>query len=97
MSCPHCCTHSHVSVHRARGSGAGFSLVGTIFKLLLVYVGLIFAGGTLINTGHPVATETGRLIHTITFIEPAIHWTQTHGWYPLAMGLETLASGMRFS
>ena len=68
-----------------------------MFRLLLVYVGLIFAGGTLINTGHPVAMETGRLIHTITFVEPAIHWTQSHGWYPVSMGIETVARGVRFS
>jgi hypothetical protein len=64
---------------------------------VLLYVGLIFTGGTLIHTGHPVAVETGRLIHTVTFVEPAIKWANSRGFAPLAYGLRTVADGMRFS
>ena len=63
----------------------------------LLYVGLVFAGGTLINTGHPVAVESGRLIHTVTFIEPATNWLQSHGYGAIAYGMNAVAGGMRFS
>ncbi len=72
-------------------------LFATLFQLLLLYVGLLFTGGTLINTGHPVAVETGRLIHTVTFVEPAITWAKSSGYTPLAFGLRTVAEGIRFS
>lgn len=75
----------------------GGGLLSGLFKCLLLYVGLVFAGGTLIQTGHPVAVESGRLIHTIAFIEPATHWLQTHGYGAVAYGVQAIADGMRFS
>ena len=90
MACPHCCNYAPPA-RRSPG------VISTLFKVLLVYVGLVFAGGTLINTGHPVAAESGRLIHTITFVDPAIRWTQSHGWTHLAGGLQLVAGGARFS
>jgi hypothetical protein len=71
--------------------------VSTLFKLVLVYAALVFTAGTLINTRHPVAVEAGRLIQTITFIDPAINWTQTHGYGSVAHGLAMIAHGVEFS
>src|SRR5262245_55058096 len=50
--CP-CCGNQTVEKRRS-------GVIGTAFKLLLLYVVLVFASGTLINTGHPVAVEAGR-------------------------------------
>ena len=58
---------------------------------------MVFAGGTLINTRHPVAAEAGRLIQTVTFIQPAINWTHNHGYPGAAYGLSVLAHGIEFS
>ena len=87
-ACP-CCS---APVRPRRGG-----LFSGLFKLMLVYVALVFAAGTLINTRHPVAVEAGRLIQTVTFIEPAIDWTQTHGYEHVAYGLSMLAHGVEFS
>jgi hypothetical protein len=62
-----------------------------------VYVALVFGAGTLINTRHPVAVEAGRLIQTVTFINPAIAWTHSHGYHSASYGLSVLAQGMEFS
>jgi hypothetical protein len=92
MSCPHCCNHAYAKPAR-RGPG----VIGMLVKVLLVYIALVFTGGTLINTGHPVAVEAGRLIQTVTMVDPAIRWTQNHGWTHLAGGLQIVAGGVRFS
>ena len=93
--CPYCnsCFASNTCCSRRSCGG----LISGLFKLVLLYVGLVFAGGTLINTGHPVAVESGRLIHTITFVEPTAHWLQSHGYGAIAYGMNALAGGMRFS
>jgi hypothetical protein len=59
----------------------------------MLYMVLVFGGGTLINTPHPVAQEVGKLLHTVTFIEPAIGWAQSNDYKALAGGLQTLAAG----
>ena len=87
-SCPHC--HAPVS-HRGGG------LFSTLFKVALLYVGMVFTAGTLIKTGHPVAVEAGRLMHTVTFIDPAIRWTAGNGFGVVSHGLQVLADGARFS
>ena len=46
---------------------------------------------------HPVAVEAGRLIHTVTFIDPAIGWTRSHGYPSVSHGLAMLAHGIEFS
>ncbi|MHC5025821.1 MAG: hypothetical protein ACYTGR_03570 [Planctomycetota bacterium] len=71
-----------------------FRPVGTLFQLALVYLLLIFSGGTLQNTGHPVAVEAGKLIHTITLVDPAIRWADRQGIEPVAMGLHVLSNGL---
>ncbi len=93
--CPYCNSRfasSTCCTLRPRGG-----IVSGLFKTVLLYVGLVFASGTLINTGHPVAVESGRLIQTVTFVEPAIHWTQSHGYGLIAHGLKAVADGYRFS
>ncbi len=65
-----------------------------LFNVLLAYVLLVVGGGTLINSGHPVAVEAGRLLHVVTFVEPAITWTHAHGMQHVANGLQFLANGI---
>ncbi|MCI0364844.1 MAG: hypothetical protein L0Y44_12575 [Phycisphaerales bacterium] len=90
MSC--CCNcHEYSAGGRRRGG-----IVSTFFKLVLLYVVLVFGAGTLINTGHPVAVESGKLIQVVTFINPAIGWADSQGWEHLAHGLRVLSSGVSF-
>ncbi len=72
----------------------GFRPFALLFNVLLAYVLLVVGGGTLINTGNPVAVETGKLLHVVTFVDPAISWTYAHGLEPLAQGLQFLANGI---
>jgi hypothetical protein len=65
-----------------------------LFNIALMWVVLVLGGGTLINTGHPVAAEAGRLIQTVTFVEPAIRWADGRGAQPLASGLKVLQNGV---
>ena len=77
-----------------RGSGGRFRPFSFLFSMVLVYLFMLVGGGTLINTGHPVAVESGRLLHTVTFVEPAIHWADSRGIGPLAHGLRLAAGGL---
>ncbi len=65
-----------------------------LFQLLLLYVLLVVTGGTLINTGHPVAVEVGRLLHLVTLVDPAIGWAHGCGLERVAEGLHALAGGV---
>ncbi|MHC5023271.1 MAG: hypothetical protein ACYTGG_05095 [Planctomycetota bacterium] len=60
----------------------------------MLYVLMVFGGGTLINTGHPVAVEVGRMLHLVTFVEPTISWADHAGHDALAGGLRVLAHGV---
>ena len=75
------------------GEKRRIGVIGTIFKLVLLYVVLVVASGTLINTGYPVAVEAGRLIQVVTLVEPATLWAQHHHWDHVAGALQTLAQG----
>ena len=89
MNC--CCHHDHCGDDgRPRRTGGFFR---TLFSVLLLYATLVFGGGTLINTGHPVAVEAGRLMQLVTFVEPTIGWASHRGYKPLATGLRRLAAG----
>jgi hypothetical protein len=68
-----------------------------LLQVALLYVVLVFGGGTLVNTGHPVAVEVGRLLHTVTLVEPAIYWAEAHDYGALAGGLRTLSHGVQVS
>ena len=70
------------------------SLLSLLLQIMLLYVLLVFGGGTLINTGHPVAVEVGKLIHTVTMVEPGIYWAESGGHDMLAGGLRMLAGGV---
>ncbi|MHC5002462.1 MAG: hypothetical protein ACYTJ0_05005 [Planctomycetota bacterium] len=83
----HCCTCDRPTTRRRPG------LVGLIFNLALLYLALVVGGGTLQRVNHPVAVELGRLIHTVTFVEPTIAWADRNQPV-LATGLERLSSGL---
>ncbi len=84
------CCYCQRPVTTRRSDGIFISLL----KLLALYITLVFVGGTLINTGHPVASEVGRLIHVVTLIDPAINWATAQGWEYLASGLRMAAHGL---
>ncbi len=67
-----------------------FRPIAVLFQLVVLYMMLVLGGGTLINTGHPVAEEAGRLIQTVTLVDPAIQWADSHGLNPVAGGLPVL-------
>ena len=70
------------------------SIFGLLFKIILLWSMLVFSGGTLQHVPHPVANEAGRLIHTVTFVEPSIHWADRNGYMPLSVGLRFLSNGV---
>lgn len=72
----------------------GFHPVRMLFQIALLYVVLVFGGGTLVRTGNPVAVELGRLMHTVTLVQPAIHWADSRDYDALAGGLRTLSDGV---
>ena len=80
-------------------NGAGprrrFSFVRTLVSVALLYATLVFGGGSLIRTGHPVAVELGRIIQTVTFVEPGIRWAHVNGHDRLAGGLRWLSDGVQ--
>jgi hypothetical protein len=55
---------------------------------------LVVTGGTLMNTGHPVAMEAGHLLHVVTLIDPAIYWADMQGVEPVAHGLRFISHGV---
>jgi hypothetical protein len=69
-------------------------LVGLVFNLALLYVMLVVGGGTLINTGHPVASEVGKLMHVVACVDPVIDWADSRDYDVLAAGLDTLSDGL---
>ena len=85
-SCARCVRHQEPR--------SGFHPLSLLFQIVLLYAALVAAGGTLINTGHPVAVEAGRLIQAVTFVDPAISWANARGFQALASGLRLLAGGI---
>jgi len=71
-----------------------FRPIRFLFHLMFLYVLLVFGGGTLIQTGQPIAVEIGRIFHIVTFVDPTIHWAQTHDQPALAIGLRVLSNGV---
>jgi hypothetical protein len=69
-------------------------LISTMFKLVLLYAVLVLTGGTLINTGNPIAYEVGQLIHVLTFVDHLGAWANGHGLTFLAGGLDALQGGL---
>jgi len=65
-----------------------------LLNLVLVWLLLAATGGTLMNTGHPVAMETGRLLHVVTLVDPAIGWAEAQGVEPVAHGLRLVSHGI---
>jgi len=65
-----------------------------LLNFVLAYVILVGGGGTLINTGHPVAVEAGKMVQTITFVQPTIHWAENTNHRVVAHGLRVLSNGL---
>ena len=86
------CCQCGCKPERRRGGVSG--LFKAAITLMLIYGSLVFGSGTLMNTGHPVAVEAGRLIQVVTFVEPTINWVERVGHPILASGLTRLASGV---
>jgi len=59
----------------------------------VTYAAVVFASGTMIRTGHPLASEVGRVVQQVTMIQPAIEWTESQQWMPLASALRLIADG----
>jgi len=88
------CCWSGCSKRREAGRRRGPGVIGTLMQLLFAWAILVFAGGTLINTGHPVAVETGRLIHTVTFVEPLDRWAEHRDYDLLSNTVGLLRKGV---
>ncbi len=72
----------------------GFRPIALLFNLAFLYVALVVGGGTLINTGHPVAMEAGKILQTVTMVEPTIGWANGSGLQVVAGGLRFLSAGV---
>ena len=86
--CP-CCQEQPTTTPRRR-----FRPIAVLLNLVLAYALLIVGGGTLINTGHPVAVEVGRIMQLVTLVQPTIHWAQANDHDTMAGGLTVLANGV---
>lgn len=65
-----------------------------LFNIAFAWLLLVVTGGTLMNTGHPVAMEAGHLLHVVTLIDPAIYWADTQGIEPVSHGLRFISHGI---
>ena len=87
--CCQCCQEQPTAAPRRR-----FRPIAVLLNLVLAYALLVVGGGTLINTGHPVAVETGKLMQLVTLVQPTIHWAKANDHYKVAGGLTVLAGGV---
>jgi hypothetical protein len=85
-----CCCHAAPSAPARRR----FSVLGLLVQLLALYAVLVFGGGTLAKVQHPVAAEIGRLMQTVSLVEPTIRWADSRGYEALSGSLRTLANGL---
>ncbi len=88
---PHVVTHRPHTLPRSRCACALLVLA----QVAILYVGAVFAGGRLIASRHPTAQRVGVALHTITMINPAIRWSDTHGHDTLTRTLLALADAPR--
>ena len=87
--CCQCCQEQPTDTPRRR-----FRPIAVLLNLVLAYVLLVMGGGTLINTGHPVAVEVGKIMQVVTLVEPTIHWAKSNDHYKVAGSLLVLSSGV---
>lgn len=88
-----CATCSHDKCKRCSRRRRG-GVLSFIFKTVFAYALLVLIAGTLINTGHAVASEAGELMQTVLLVDPAIGWAESRGIEPLANGLRVVAAGI---
>ena len=90
--CCHCC--GEPNQQPAEKPRKRFRPIAMLLNFVLAYILLVGGGGTLINTGHPVAVEAGKMVQTITFVQPTIHWAETNDHRGVAHGLRVLSNGL---
>ena len=91
--CCHCCGEPNQQTIDEKPPKR-FRPVAMLLNFVLAYILLVGGGGTLINTGHPVAVEAGRMVQTITFVKPTIHWAENSNHRGIAHGLRVLSNGL---
>ena len=84
----HCCCPKNAKAKSSPG------ILGILTRVVVTYLVLVLAGGTMINTGHPVAMEAGELLHTVLLVEPLTYWTADHSMGYIAHGIQFLADGV---
>ena len=63
-------------------------------KTAVIYVGVVFAGGTLVHSGHDGAQRIGVALHRVTMINPLIRWADAHDHDGMLHVLLTIADGV---
>ena len=90
--CCHCCGEQNQPT--AEKPRKRFRPIALLLNFVIAYILLVGGSGTLINTGHPVAVEAGKMVQTITFVQPTIHWAETNDHRGVAHGLRVLSGGV---
>lgn len=93
FNCCHCCGEPDQQ-QTAEKPRKRFRPIAMIINLVIAYVLLVGGAGTLINTGHPVAVEVGKMVQTFTFVKPTIHWAESSNHHRAAQGLKVLSNGL---
>lgn len=82
----------HTTTHQPEKRGG--SILGWLFKIVIAYLILVFGGGTLVQTKNPTAMKVGKIMQTVTFIDPTIKWADARGFTAVATGLRELSEGV---
>jgi hypothetical protein len=68
--------------------------VSTLLKVAVIYAGIAFAGGSMLQSSHPGFVRTGQTLHAMLMINPMIRWADAHEQHHLVDVLVTVARGM---
>lgn len=72
----------------------GAQATALLLKSAVIYAGIAFAGGTLINTGQTGAQQCGWTLQTVIMINPLIRWADANDHRELCDVLMTVADGL---